>query len=62
MTPKDLLARKYAALCQQLGDSQVKLDQLTQFISDLKSQIKDLDKHFALLQEAERLPTSSEQK
>ena len=45
---------KYLTLCQQLGDAQIKLDQLNQHIESLKAQIKTLDSCFPLVVESDR--------
>ena len=43
------ISQQYADLCQQLGDSVLKLDQLNNHITDLKSRIKALDTAYPML-------------
>ena len=54
MTPQSFLNKKYLALCQQLGDSQLKLEQLQAHIDHLKSQIKTLNDSFSIIAEFEQ--------
>jgi len=52
MTDKTLfLNKKYSSLCQQLGDSILKLEQLQSHIENLKSQISTLNAAFPLMAE-----------
>ena len=62
MTKQEFLNRKYLALCQQLGDAQIKLDQLTEHISHLKSQIKSLNDAFPLMTEFDHISRTASQK
>lgn len=59
MDKKTFLNEKYLKLCSQLGDAQIKLDQLTDHISDLKAQIKLLNQAFPLMAEYEVLSKKS---
>jgi len=55
MNKQEFLNTKYLNLCQQLGDAQVKLDQLLEHVDNLKSEIKTLNKAFPLMMEHENL-------
>lgn len=53
MDKQTFLNNKYLQLCQQLGDAQVKLDQLTEHITSIKAQITTLNTAFPLIAELE---------
>ncbi len=59
---KNFLNQKYFNLCQQLGDSQVKLDQLLDHIESIKKQIKDLDNAFIIMSQYETIKAQSKAK
>lgn len=59
MDKKKFLNTKYASLCQQLGDAQIKSDQLIKHIEDLKSQIHSLNKSFTIMEEYELVSKSA---
>jgi uncharacterized coiled-coil DUF342 family protein len=43
------LNQKYLELCQQLGDAQIKLDQLNEHVATIKQQIKNLNEAHPLM-------------
>lgn len=51
MTKKEFLNLKYQQLCQELGDSQIKHDQLSDHIKVLKSRILELNSSSILMDE-----------
>lgn len=59
MDKKEFLNSKYLKLCQQLGDAIVKLDQLNEHISNLKSQIDTLNQSFNIMSEHDAISRAS---
>ena len=62
MNKQEFLNTKYLSLCQQLGDSIVKLEQLQSHINNLKSEIEALNKSFTHMSELEALSKAKESK
>jgi outer membrane murein-binding lipoprotein Lpp len=58
MDKQEFFNNKYQNLCSQLGDSIVKLDQLSEHISNLKAQIAELNKAFNHVAEYEALKSA----
>jgi len=57
-TSKELLNSKYTTLCQALGDSILKQEQLQAHIDSIKDQIKVLNSAFPILEELEASQTN----
>ena len=53
MDKQAFLNDKYLKLCQQLGDAQLKREQLDELIESLKTQIKTLNDSFSIMAEYE---------